>query len=189
MAAALFHKTAIIFIFIMLFRYIKCNAKAIVLWIVATMGCYFMAPYVVRELFNLFPSYQSYSDRYITTGVSVGVLLYIAVWGMSFAIGYAIQINHRNESKKMNLLNLLMMSTVTVYAMSMYFTLLDRVAQYFGIFIVIYLPNCIHMVEDTKKRYFIKGIVMAGFMMYFWGIQLLRPEWNAINIYKAFWMQ
>lgn len=187
--AALFHKTAIVFAIVIAFKHVKCNAKIVALWIVATIGCYFMTPYFIDLLFRMFPSYQSYSDRYITTGMSVGVVLYIAVWGISLAVGYVIQRSCNRQYEEMNMLNLIMMCSVTIYVMSMYFTLLDRVAQYFGIFVIIYIPNCIHMIESVRKRYFLKSVVGVGFMTYFWGIQMLRPEWNTIGIYKTFWMQ
>ena len=187
--ATMFHKTAIIFIIVAFFKYIKCNRNVVYLWVFLTLGCYIAAPYIINFLFNIFPLYGNYADRYLTTGVSLGTLIYAIVWGSVFILGYSIQRYNRAGSEGMNELNLMMLVTVSIYVMSMYFTLLDRVAQYFGVFAIIYIPNCIHMIKDMRKRYFLSIMVMLVFMIYFVGIQILRPEWNAINLYRTFWME
>ena len=108
---------------------------------------------------------------------------------MILCIGLYIQKKCGKEiDKNIKYLNYLMMLTISILVLSMHFTLLDRVAQYFGLFSIIYVPNCINMIENRKLQYMLKCVVVFCFLVYFVGIQLLRPEWNRIATYGVFWM-
>lgn len=187
--AMLFHKTAIVFIVCAIIPYVKDFRFMFKIWLVSTAFMYVCTPLIVKLMIKMFPIYEYYVDNYMTNGISVGVLLYIFVWSMILCAGLYIQKNCGKEiSKNLKYLNYLMMLTISVFALSMHFTLLDRMAQYFGLFSIIYVPNCINMIENKQMQYILKCAVIICFLVYFVGIQLLRPEWNRIATYGVFWM-
>ena len=187
--AMLFHKTAIVFLICAIVPYLKKLRFSFKIWLILTILAYVLTPLIVKLMIKIFPIYEYYVDNYMTNGVSLGILLYIFVWTMILCIGLYIQKKCGKEiDKNIKYLNYLMMLTISILVLSMHFTLLDRVAQYFGLFSIIYVPNCINIVENRKMQYMLKCVVVVCFLVYFVGIQLLRPEWNRIATYGVFWM-
>lgn len=186
--AALFHKTAVVFCICIIFPYFEMSEKTVKKWFLVTGIAYLLTPLLVRGLVKVLPAYEYYVDDYMTNGISLGVLLYIFIWTSILGLGLLIQKNNENDvDNNMIYLNYMMMLCVSCFAVAMHFTLLDRIAQYFGIFSLIYVPNCIEIVKNKKMRFILKAGTVIICLLYFVVIQVFRPEWNRIATYGLFW--
>lgn len=187
--AAAFHRTAIVFLIIIIIQKIKCNERIIKLWMILTAMGFVIFPIALRILFAIFPGYQYYLGTDYVTQFSLGGMIYAIIWMCIFLMGYYIQMTNEQAERDslINSMNLMMMIATSIFAFSIWFNLLDRVAEYFGVFAIVYFPNCIKMIESNRKSNLLKVIIMLLFMLYFIGIHMLRPEWNVIIPYTTFW--
>lgn len=78
---------------------------------------------------------------------------------------------------------LFLFTSLSISIISLKFNLLDRVADYFQVFIIVYLPNVISKISNQKKRIIAIYLVIVMFL-YGISIQYLKPEWNKVFPYS-----
>lgn len=188
LVATSFHRTAIIFLIVLVFKYIRLERKLVMLWGLVTSVGFLVLPLITKLLVYIFPSFSYYlGSAYDEKGISMAGAMYTIVWLMVFIVCFYIQKVYNCKNDELNIMNVTMIIAVSVFVLTMRFNLFDRIAQYFAIYAIVYLPNCIEQITNDKKRKIIKGCVISFCFCYFWVIQLLRPEWNVITPYIPFW--
>ena len=183
-----FHRTALVYLIVLLFKYIKFDDKLLKIWVCVTSIGFLCLPLGIRIMIWIFPNFSYYlGSSYEEKGVSMAGVLYTIVWLMIFVICYMIQRVYCHKKIELKSMNLMMMVAISIFVLTMRFNLFDRIAQYFAIMAIVYLPNCINMINNTKVKNIARiGVIVFG-LCYFWTIQLLRPEWNVITPYVPFW--
>lgn len=197
--ASLFHKTAIIFLLAWPITKLRFSYKTIAIAIVGSTGMYAFFPIILKGLLRFLPTYQYYlGSSYLDGNVRLASIMNFLV-GLSTLI-FGIITNYHNKKiktetyiqdyKKVNdaeNMLLFLLAGICITLISFNFSLLDRVSTYFFIFIIVYFPNAIKSMRDSKARLLASFIVVIIFFVYATTIQIMRPEWNVIYPYQFFW--
>ncbi|EGP5338668.1 EpsG family protein, partial [Enterococcus faecium] len=67
------------------------------------------------------------------------------------------------------------------------FNLFDRISDFFLINLIVYLPNQLAKIKNTKKIIFYMYLFLAFFMLYYLTIIIFKPEWNKVYPYLFYW--
>ncbi|WP_275941857.1 EpsG family protein [Enterococcus faecium] len=76
---------------------------------------------------------------------------------------------------------------IFISIVSIKFNLFDRVADYFLIYILIYLPNQITKIKNTYISILITYSLCISLILYYLIIIIYRPEWNKVYPYLFYW--
>lgn len=82
-------------------------------------------------------------------------------------------------------LNMVYVSVLVLF-LSMRFNLLDRCETFFGIFILLLIPNSCRLVSKKENRIMMEMFICIFAIMYFVIINVYRPEWNNLIPYHTF---
>lgn len=188
--ATMFHRTAIIFLLAYFVQNIKLNKWIFGIWVIFTATVTIYMQVFLDILFKIYPTFQYYiGTNYVSSG-KLASILYLLIWLLVLIFGLAIQWKKRGEtiSKDISIMTFFMMIAVSIYSFSLRFNLLDRIAQFFSMFGIVYIPNTLELIKSKRKKYILTMIIVMLFFSYFVTIQVFRPEWNVIYPYKTFWM-
>ncbi|NMA84102.1 MAG: EpsG family protein [Epulopiscium sp.] len=199
--ASMFHRTAIIFLIAWLIVKFKFTYKTISVAIVGSVGIYLLFPRILQTILQFFPTYKYYlGSSYLDGNTRLASV-------MNFLVGLSILIfggftNYHNKNictcSKLNSKNgaivndnknmlLFLLVGVSITFISLNFSLLDRVGEYFSVFSIVFLPNALKSIRDKNIRALLSFIIIVLFFVYSTTIQIMRPEWNVIYPYQFFW--
>ncbi|MDN3425677.1 EpsG family protein [Planococcus notacanthi] len=198
--ASLFHRTAIFFLIAWPLIKMKITLKTIAIFCLVSIGMYFSFPSLLSMSLSLFPTYGYYvGSDYLNGEVRLASVMNMLV-GISIAL-LGILINHQkhiNEKKEISFktkerdnednhnMLILLFTGISLIFISFRFNLLDRIGDYFIVFAIVYLPNVMVQLKDSKLRYTLIYFIILLFFAYVATIQMLRPEWNEIYPYSFF---
>ena len=192
--AYLFHKISIIFLSMYFIYKQKINKRNILLLTIVTIIVYLFFNEILNKLVKLLNFYTTYSNSKYRDGnirifslfgffinLLVCVCQYVRISKKKLLNIRLDTILDIGERKEMFLFWMIFISTLILF-LSFKFNLLDRVASYFGVYIIFIIPN---LVKDNKKyRIYFKLLFIIYFTSYFVVVNLLRPYWNSIIPYK-----
>lgn len=186
--AFFFHKTALAFMFIPLFNKIKLNFKSISILTTITV----MTTLFFEKIFNLliviFPTYSYYiGTDYLNTSNNLATILMIFINLIMIFFIYYIDQSEKNNISNDNIENLLYKSLVlgTLFlVISLKFSLLARIADYYLVYIIILLPNTIKKIKNKTILVFVLLIILFFFICYYVFIVMFKPEWNQVYPYS-----
>jgi hypothetical protein len=205
--ASLFHRTAVIFILAWPISKLKFNKHFLFALVIINLVLFSIFPSIMEVAFNIFPTYKYYVDSiYLDGNIRLASLIDLVVGLCIITLGYFITVYNEKERIKTllpdetneilnrekqenNTLLLLITIGVSVTFLSIKFNLLDRISDYFMVFSLIYLPNCIKGIKNTRLKALIIYLVTVLFFMYVTLILIFRPEWNILYPYSFFFSQ
>lgn len=178
----LFHKTALIFLIIVLLKNWKYSKKNVFLLLVGSV--------IVSLMYGKFSgvinqiNYTDYSNSGITSGY-LGIVVNISL--------ILIFISVRNIAKKNvdlsgdkdenSTLQLLIVIAIGVYLVSFNFSQLTRIAMYFQLAMLIYVPNVLSSIKDNKLKIYLYLFSYSVLVTYFFVVLVVRPHWSNITPY------
>jgi hypothetical protein len=186
--ATLFHITAVAFIFAYPIYHFELKRKQIIVILGATIVGMFLFDRIVSIFISFFPHYSYYlTGIYSTGGVRLASVL-------NFIFVFFIFITCRKTCEKylvidqncLGITNLIFFGACLLL-FSFSFNLLDRLANYYDIFLVVAIPNILLSYNRGYTQWFIKAcFITILFITYFSCVQFFRPEWNRIYPYQFY---
>lgn len=182
--ATSFHNTAIISLCILFVDKIKDNKKFVAFLAILTSIGFILFPMIFNFLLRFFPTYSyyltsSYMDGSTRTAtilnITVNMVIILFVWYVGFP-----------RSKPNILFFKMILVGLAISIISIRFSLLDRVGDYFSVFVILLLPNSFNNLRYNKSFKFLLYMFILIFMGYCLTILLLRPDWNRIYPYQFF---
>ena len=193
--ASLFHSSAILFIAILIFPYLKLSDKTIAILFATTIFIASVFNIVLSDFLSIFGQYEHYTDNdsmYSTGGVRIASIFNALICTLVFIYGYAKlkflfrhsdnDVEDTQYSNKIFLFCLAISSAI--YILSLQFNMLDRIALYYNMAALIILPNAIYMLKPINTKTITAISVILFFISYQLIIAINRPEWNNIYPYK-----
>lgn len=169
--ASFFHTTALIFIPVIIFNYIKINKKSLEI----IVGLFLIVQIIGMPILQFVIENTTYAKYLATNGASGGetqliVMIIYTIIGLT--------IYYKNDKKGTdNILILIMITAIYLQSFACRIQLLGRLTWYFYIFNVIYLPNLISYIKQRKLGNYMY-IIIAGLNI----IQYLMFSINMYNI-------
>ena len=188
--ASLFHRTAIIFLVAYPFINVRTSTKNIVLFISAGL---FIAAFFKRlfsKLVFFFPIFSYYANsKYLNGQIRLAsiltMLIYLLILILSMSAKGSLVGDRYRDFKNMQSMLLICIALLTA---SFGFSLLDRVASYFGSFSLVLLPNAIVSYDEKKEtRLAVTYLICLLCFCYELVREIMRPGWIGIFPYSFFW--
>lgn len=184
--ASLFHGTALIFLILILLNRIQLGKKFVVFLSFATLIGFVFFDRIFSVILQLFPTYSYYvNSSYMDGTARLATVLNIVV---NIVVVFFIYFNgfERNNVNSLMFNSLLVGIAITI--ISLRFSLLDRVSDFFTVYSIILLPNSIGYTKNNSRlRLFLTYILLICFLIYYVVIIVYRPDWNRVYPYEFFW--
>lgn len=157
--------------------------KAIKWTIFILLGVYIAYPTVVRMVVWLFPKYIGYfTSRWSDTNY-FAALINTMIEVVFLIIGAYYLGNKRLDDTEWFALIMLICS-ITFYALSMRMEIWSKVAIMFRIYtVILWTPAFVRNIRNRKKRLFIKSLIVSFSWMYLLVVFNFRPEWDGVIPY------
>jgi len=180
--ATTFHKTAIIFLLIYLFRNIKINLKTVFIGI----GIFFVTHLIAIPILS-FITEKIFTQAYLINQEGGGIIQALVILSY-LLLGFFIykDLIIREEGTK-NIMIIFMYISFLIQTLACRINMVNRLMWYFYIFIIIYLPN---MKKDisTNRSLKIKNKEIKVSIIYSWmiiGLSLAQYVFFSIDMYNV----
>lgn len=189
-AASLFHNTALIFLLAIFIRKVKVNKISLsVLFFITVIGYVAYQP-LLQIFLKIFPMYNSYlGSIYMAGGVRIASVMNLFILILILLAGLIFKPDENSKDFTYSLWNtwtLYIMISIGLTVLSFNFNLIARSAEYFSVFSIVYIPLLIKSIKNKNlKILLVFSLMMLGTMFFFF-IQVYRPEWNVIYPYKFY---
>lgn len=184
--ASLFHTSALIFLIAYPVYWIRFTRKTRVLLLLISGIASVSLDKIISFAIGFFPRYAMYlNTKYNNGDIRLASVINMAIVLIIYYIGTYYYRRFEMDENNNGILNLTYIGAL-ILLVSFNFNLLDRIGNYFTIFISVVIPNIICNRYNRNRR-IIAAIAMICFLLYFVTIQLFRPEWNTIRPYGFFW--
>lgn len=162
--ASLFHVTALIFLPVILFRYVKINRKILICIVLIFFVVQLCGMPVLQAIIG-----QTIYSRYLPSNGASGGETQLLVILVYTAIGIVLYYKNGKVGTN-NILILLMIMAIFIQGFACRIQLMGRLIWYFYIFNVIYLPNLIVSIKEDKVRngmyILIAGLNIAQYLLF-----------------------
>ncbi|EGT3600236.1 EpsG family protein [Clostridium perfringens] len=186
LVASTFHSTSIIFLISYPISKLKINFRNIMMFFLFAILGYALFDKIFSFIL-LGTKYEYYlKTDYLNGDVRLATVVNILIISTVLLFGI-ISSNNIKKSRDYNIMCLFLFTSLSISIISLKFNLLDRVADYFQVCIIVYLPNVISKISNQKKRIIAIYLVIVMFFLYGISIQYLKPEWNKVFPYSFFW--
>lgn len=198
--ASLFHYTAVIFLFMYPLSKIKFSRKLILIEMIIGVAIIGVFNIFIEVVLRFLPVYQSYlSSVYFDGQIQVASILNFLIAILIFLMGwsvksYRLKLNTYEKREPIcekqfetNLLfHIIFLSAITSL-IAIQASILSRVAYYFFMFAVIFIPKVVATIKNKNRKiiiiYLIFVISLANNII----VLIYRPEWQHVYPYEFFW--
>lgn len=183
-----FHRSAIIFIFLPLFKYIKVPKNLPIYTIVVSILMFIVA----QPIFNSFVLIGDY-DKYLTSSFIESSYISAGLYSLSsflfFLFGFVIPskekiLKEKDIDSNYNLLTWILAIGTVVSVSSIKISIINRIYLYFGAFTMIWISNNLELLEDKKNKFSWKFILYFSTLCYVLVITILG--WYGIFPYSFY---
>ena len=190
---SLFHISAIVFIISWFTVKVRFKSSYIFWYILSLFGVYVLSSYLVDILFRFNIIYVYYADSDYLAGGKIAPMLNLFINLCIISIGistksYKVPVESKEKPRNFiydnqNMLMLLLVSSY-IQILGLSFALLERVAAYFQIFSIVFLPNSLKCIR--RKEWYILSLflVILVSIAYYLIIITYRPDWNKVYPYR-----
>ncbi len=195
--AGLFHYTAFLFVFAYTVNYIKLTKRNILLFFIIILLVYAFAEHFIQLAFGSIGIYAEYANTVYADGNvrlasilnALVVLLFVMFTFMNRKVVgkyFKSESDYANGEKMFWLI----MLGLLIWVASFYFNQLGRLARYFTVFSIVYIPNLLYFIKQVEtKKYFYWSLFFVCFATsYYLIIVCFRPEWSGVYPYKFFFL-
>ena len=193
--AACFHISAIVFIISWFVTKIRFRVNYLIGYVFGLLITCFLSSYFINLLFKYNIVYAYYIDSDYLSGGKIAPLLNLLVNLCIIGIGIktgSYKYPAKSEWNKGKLrviydnnimLNLLLVASF-IQVIGLSFAMLERVAAYFQIFSIVFLPNSLKCIR--RKEWYILSLflVILVSIAYYLIIITYRPDWNKVCPYR-----
>ena len=197
--AILFHNVAIVFLvaypFSMMNRY---SYKWKIIACIVTGGFIIFSEHIMGIALEFFPKYQYYiGSTYFDGEIRIGTLALLVIVGSFFVFSYCVDRKHRyviecfiarNRSslseRGYNLISNFGFLSCLITICAFRSTIIQRLVDITGIFLIIYYPNMLARVHSNISRMVYNIFFMTMIIIYRIVILIYRPEWSSTYPYS-----
>lgn len=173
--ATLFHKTAIVYIILYFIKNIKIDYKYILGMFILSIGVFLFGDRMVINLMQLINKYQIYSNNVISNdGTGMLILLIIITF-----LGW---IFYEDDDKRKSIYFHIMFVSILIQIISLKFSILNRITNYFSIIMIILIPNVIKSRTEIYMRCI--GTIILCIITSVFFIYSLKLDFNGIVPYS-----
>lgn len=187
--ATMFHSTAAAFILAYPVYHLKLKRKQLFTIAGLTFVSLLLFDKIAKIFASLYPHYGYYlAGVYSMGGIRLASFLnFLLIFLFFCGCRFICEKYHLENNKNcIGITNLLYIGAC-VLLVSFPFNLLDRIALYYDVFIVIAIPNIILKYNQNSTQLIVKALsITILFIAYFSCVQYFRPEWNHIYPYQFY---
>ncbi|CAK1222474.1 EpsG family protein [Fructobacillus evanidus] len=177
--AFLFHRSAILFLLVLVLKRYRFTAKKATVAVVGSMLVALSFTKIFTFILKYIPSYSYYSNNVGALSVKTALIMNIAL-SLLLLIVASMDKSHE-ESVNTNRWMLLL--AICVYTISFVFNGFDRMAMVFLFAQIILVPNAIAKLQDEQLRKLLNVLLGAICVLYFVVVLIYRPDWLKITPY------
>lgn len=162
----------------------KITPRKAIKWIIfILLGVYVAYPMIVNMVGWAFPKYVGYfTSQWSDTNYFAALIN--TMMEVVFLIGGA----HYFGNKKLDDIEwfalIMLICSITFYALSMRMEIWSKVAIMFRIYTsLLWTPAFIYNIQNGKRRFFMKGLIIGFSWLYLMVVFLYRPEWDGVIPY------
>lgn len=195
LCAGLFHYTALFFILAYIVNYIRFSKSNIIIFFCVAFLVALCSEYIIHFVFASVGVYADYANTVYADGnVRLASILH-AIVILSFIIFTLIHISSarkyfETDSNGGREMFWLLMLGLLIWIASFQFNLLGRLAQYFTVYLIVFVPNLLFYIKKKNQLQFMfwELVLIAYGLCYYLIIVRYRPEWNGVYPYKFFFI-
>ena len=181
--AAQFHKSAWLFVSLIIVGNMKPSLKTITMLVVGVIVVLVANELIVKYSNDIFGYHYTQSQE------TEGGWGYLAMYGCTL-FGVILQRNYMLKEGKYKEINIIALNmsiiTIITFLMRHWLTIAERITKYYSIGIIILLANFLSSIEDKKLRMIISAIMLVFSIIYL--IQTVAIP-HSPYFYKFFWEQ
>lgn len=208
--ATLFHTSAIVFLIIYPFTYLKWTYKKFLIFIFISISVSLFFNQIIELFIQITGRYESYlSSKYFQFEDNIARYFYLLFQLVFFIIGlfsryYKLNIltianksnNVIDSIKKLNIneqsikINLWFSSTAITLLIAiagLKATIMSRIGIYFSTLYIIYIPEIINHIKTLKIGKLLTFVILTLLLFYFYIIMIYRPNWIGVIPYEFYW--
>lgn len=184
--AFLFHKTAIIFLFVWPLVKIPFTKKNISIITIGVLILYVNFNLLFASSLALFETYSYYEGGKYFGETRLATILNIGVMLCFFVLVLILKRNMGTKFRELGYERMLMMVYIglCILILSLKFNLFDRIAIYFNVFVIVLVPNVVMHIRRANIRLLVQVTIFFFLLAYYICIITFRPEWNRIYPYS-----
>lgn len=189
-AAMLFHRSAILFSIVYPLSFLKFSLKNGAVVVGGGLVAFIFFDKILASVLNILPDYYAHyttSVRFEENNLGnilVGIIQFLFLVLLLLPKGSDEKPQGNFDEKSM--LSFMILISCMLSFISLKATTLDRLFQYFWIYVIIYAPK---VIKDIQEEY--RGIVTFGITVFTFAYNVVllyaRPEWSNITPYFFFW--
>ncbi|RIW36054.1 EpsG family protein [Bacillus salacetis] len=206
--ASLFHSSALVFLILYPIALVKLNKKRIILFIGVGTILSIIFDNVIQLVINLTNKYQGYLDsQYFNFEGNTAIYFQLAIYFIFFIVGSYTgywksdynnikEINSNTINKRIRKSNnkgvtitnemiwyVAALLTFIIGIVGLNSTIMDRIAMYFSVFYLAYIPSLITKIRSKHIRVIIINGIILGLFLSFCIVMIYRPNWNTVFPY------
>lgn len=188
----MFHKTAIVFMIMVLIKNKKFNSKNLFMMFVLTVLTILFYNKIFTKITSSIGSYDAYTVSNQSQAIIaplLNALLITAIIITCYLCKKNTGLNEYNRvfrGNEWNKMMLMLVVSLSISIVAIKFNQLSRISAYFDFAYLILLPNSFLLLRNKNLKYIVTtGTIILGYS-YFLIIQILRPEWSGIVPYHLF---
>lgn len=184
-AAISFHLSSVAFLPSILLRKLNLTRRRVILIVAAAVSIFIFYDLFARILYEIPWRFSKHVFKAKFLDIEIGsiVKLAISVVVLTFGVHYKMYTSERGR-----LLTNLYFTGTLIMLLAIRLSILARVARYFTIFQIIYIPLFLNNITGQKERKLMTAAVIAGFILYGVATFLFRPGFGEIFPYSFFWV-
>ncbi len=185
--ASFFHQTALIMIFLIFFKNKRYSSKMYIITTIIGIIAFALAGPIWNLAVSLFPSYAGYINKgeYVSPSYLAGSISAIVAW-LVLSMGIFFERKSKEKEENYHFLAYMMSIIFIIDMLVIKINLFVRLASYFSIFTLIWLPNTLRNNKDLKEKYLMYFLVVICFLLYWVILSIYRPEWYGVIPYSTF---
>ena len=191
-AASFFHFSALLCLLFIPMNKMKYNKKIIYSSIVFMIISFIFGNQIFQFLCRFSAKLAGYIGGQYDVENYFGALIKATIALLSYFFGIYLIGKPRDNEKLKN--DQLLNFSFFALGISCIFSILvmkvnifNRFYPYFYIFLIIWLPNCISTIKNSKSRLMLNLIILLLYGLYCFTVLFFRPEWMGVSNYNFFW--
>lgn len=190
--ASMFHKSAIIFLILLLFKNIKFKKESNIIIIVVLLSIFgfIFGKNIMLISMKLISTYEKYlstsyiNSSYITAGLYTLTSFCFLLFGIIVPSKKCIA-EEQQKDRKYDLLKYILAIGTVISAISMKIAVFSRIYLYFGFFAIIWLSDNLELLQNKNNKFLWKSILYLSTLTYV--IVISKFDWFGVFPYEFFW--
>lgn len=182
--ATLFHQTALVMLVLIPIKKMKYSNKSYIITLVLGVISFLIADKIFDLGVSIFKTYEGYEQSgFYESSLLAGSVNAVIIF-LVLTLGRFFKGDQDKEYQFLAyMISLLFIIDMTVIKINIFV----RLATYFSIFNIIWIPKICSSIKDKNQRMFVEYMIYVCFILYWIIVSIYRPEWYGVIPYSPFW--